>query len=63
MVNGKQEILAESTTLTEFLKSKGFNAKVVVVEYNQKIAANADWDKIILQDGDTLEIVSFVGGG
>jgi thiamine biosynthesis protein ThiS len=63
VVNGQRETLVQEMSLADFVASKGFKRAVVVVERNQKIVANSDWDTTVLQDGDSLEIVSFVGGG
>jgi thiamine biosynthesis protein ThiS len=35
----------------------------VVVEWNREILDRRRFDEVILNDGDALEIVHFVGGG
>jgi thiamine biosynthesis protein ThiS len=35
----------------------------IVVEHNLNITSKADWQKIALKEDDSIEIVSFVGGG
>ncbi len=62
-VNGKETVLDHGLTLADFIAAKGFNPLAVVVERNQAVAVRDHWADIILQPGDTLEIVSFVGGG
>ena len=41
----------------------GLDAEAVAVERNREIVKRSDWDCRILEDGDTIEIVHFVGGG
>ena len=41
------------------MKSK----RVIAVELNREIVPRAKWGATVLQDGDRLEIVQFVGGG
>jgi sulfur carrier protein len=35
----------------------------LVIEYNGSIVPMNEWDNLILNDGDKLELVSIVGGG
>jgi len=62
-VNGKQQIAESGTTLAQLLDSLKLDAQRVAVERNLEVVTRDEFDKIILADGDTLEIVQFVGGG
>ena len=62
-INGKDVSVGAKKTLGEILLEKGLNPKRIVVEHNLKIVPNEEWSKTILNDDDTVEIVSFVGGG
>ena len=61
-VNG-EKIEADGRTLIEFLTEHGYQTEKIAVECNEEIVPKAEYEKKILQDGDVLEIVSFVGGG
>ncbi len=61
-INGKKFDIA-GKTLLEFLLSEGYEISCIAVELNGNILPRADYKKTILSDGDSLEIVSFVGGG
>lgn len=62
-VNGKDiENIAGKTAL-EYLAENGFDVKRVAVELNGDILPKSQYESTILQDGDIIEIVSFVGGG
>ena len=63
IVNGEQHALAAPTSLKAFLVEVGYDITRIVVELNLAIVPKADYDKTILNDSDSLEIVHFVGGG
>lgn len=63
IVNGKKIIGAEGITIAELVGQEGFNPEVVIIEYNGNIVRKEDWQTIVLQQEDCLEVVSFVGGG
>ncbi len=62
-VNGKQQQVNAGTSLGELLKELKLDSKRVVVERNLVAVLRDDYENIKLNDGDTLEIVQFVGGG
>ena len=62
-VNGKERQLHGPTTLQAFLESLGVDIQHVAVALNGDVLDRADYPRVILQDGDTLEIVRPVGGG
>ena len=62
-VNGKEENANSSTTVLDFLKSRGFDPALVSVEHNGRILEKEDWPEEALNDGDELEILFFMGGG
>ena len=65
-VNGKEkdiELKDEKALLSSTLKFLGYKPNTIVVEVNDLIVNSKKWDNKILKDGDTLEIVSIVGGG
>lgn len=61
-INGKEEAVA-GKTLTQYLLTTTYNMKRIAIERNGDIVPKSQYDNIILQDGDSLEVVSFVGGG
>ena len=48
---------------TDWLQQAGYNPQAVTVEYNDRILPKDGYDSTILQDGDVVEIVCFMGGG
>tara|TARA_A100001388_G_scaffold168044_1_gene125536 strand:+ start:470 stop:679 length:210 start_codon:yes stop_codon:yes gene_type:complete len=65
-VNGEEkklEIDHENALLSVVLNSMGYKPNTIVVELNNLIINSIKWGKVKLKEGDTLEIVSIVGGG
>lgn len=61
-ING-QEFDIAGKTLSEYLITTDYNPKRIAVERNGDIVPKADYENTILCDGDSIEVVSFVGGG
>jgi sulfur carrier protein len=63
-VNGKPHTLTDGTPLAALIEQQlNFGPKRLAVEVNKELVTRAEWPQCILKDGDTVEIVSFVGGG
>lgn len=62
-VNGKQVLLEAPMTLTQFLTQSGYRISRIVVERNLEIVPKEQYDTVMLSDSDTLEIITFMGGG
>ena len=50
-------------TLPQLLEELGYQAGRIAVERNGEIVPKAQYGAVTLEDGDTLEVVRFVGGG
>ena len=61
-VNGVEVDIA-GKTVTEYLATTNYDPKRIAVECNGDIVFKSQYDVTVLCDGDSLEIVSFVGGG
>ena len=61
-VNGKELDLA-GKTIAEYLLTTDYNAKRIAVERNGEIVFKSQYSETVLKDGDSIEVVSFVGGG
>ena len=61
-VNGTELDIA-GKTVSEYLATTSYDPKRIAVERNGDIVFKSQYDAVILEDGDRLEIVSFVGGG
>lgn len=54
---------AAGKTLAQYLAQAGCDARRIAVERNGEIVPRAQYSETVLQDGDQIEIVTFVGGG
>ena len=61
-VNGEQMDLA-GKTVAEMLTQLGGEQTRIAVERNEEIVPKAAYADTVLQDGDAVEVVRFVGGG
>ncbi len=50
-------------SVLRFLQSLDIDPRRVAVEHNREILPKDSYETTVLQDGDRLEIVHFVGGG
>lgn len=60
--NGKELDLA-GKTVEEYLLTTDYDAKRIAVERNGEIVFKSQYSETVLNDGDSIEVVSFVGGG
>ena len=63
IVNGKPETIEKPLSLDALVAAKGLPFETIIVEHNLVIVARDDWPKILLKEQDSVEIISFVGGG
>ncbi len=63
IINGNEQIINDGLTVTGLLESLQIEPGRVAVEVNLKIIKKCDYENHMLKDGDSLEIVNFVGGG
>jgi sulfur carrier protein len=63
-VNGKPRQFAPGTTISDLLDQFGLHPRTVVVELNRSILKDrSQFPSLQLNEGDSLELVHFVGGG
>lgn len=61
-ING-QPSEAEGKTVAQIVTEQGLNVQRVAVELNGNIVKRSDFDKVVVKEDDSMEIVNFVGGG
>jgi sulfur carrier protein len=62
-LNGKERELEPGHTVTTLLESLDLHPGMVVVELNRDILERQRYQDVGVADGDTIELVHFVGGG
>ena len=64
ILNGKETEFSEGENLQSFLQSRKPGVKNLIIEWNGKILTEKDpLETFTLNDGDTLNLFSMVGGG
>jgi thiamine biosynthesis protein ThiS len=61
--NGQERHVGAGMTITGFIRELGLDPESIVVEYNGRILATDEHDHQALDEGATLELIRFVGGG
>ena len=61
-VNGEM-LDMNGKTVSELLDSMDISSQRVAVELNEEIVPKAEYSSAVLKDGDSVEVVRFVGGG
>jgi sulfur carrier protein len=62
-VNGEQRTVPAGLTVAGLLKELDIRPDRVAVELNLTILDRSEFDRRSLQEGDRIEIISFIGGG
>jgi thiazole synthase len=62
-VNGEERRMAGGISIVEMLGNLGLDPRKVAVERNLEIVPRSTLGDVAVADGDTYEIVHFVGGG
>jgi len=63
IVNGEPRRIPGPATLLELLGHLGLDPRAVVVELNREIVRRPRLGETALAQGDSIELVHFVGGG
>ena len=62
-VNGEPREIAGPVTIGGLLASLTIDSRLVAVEHNLIVIKRDKYESVVLNDGDEIEIVNFVGGG
>lgn len=62
-LNGQIKEFLQTPNLENIVEQFCKNKNPVIAELNGEIIKNPRWEETIIKEGDTIELVSFVGGG
>lgn len=62
-LNGETKDVLDALSVESLLGDLGIDAKKVAVERNLEIVPKSEFGSTVVQDGDRLEVVHFIGGG
>jgi thiamine biosynthesis protein ThiS len=63
IVNDEPRVLEAGATVADLVATLGLGPRRVAVEVNRAVVPRAAYGATALRDGDTVEIIHFVGGG
>ena len=63
ILNGESREIAEGTSVEALVLTLADDPRGVAIERNLEIVPKAEHATTLLEDGDNLEVVQFVGGG
>ena len=62
-INGETREIAKRVNLLELLEEFSLPSERIAIELNKQVVRKKDWESILVNDADKIEIVHFVGGG
>ena len=62
-LNGESHDIQEGMSVASLLRQLEIGVAQVAVEINKNILDKGGFETHVLQEGDTVEIMSFIGGG
>ncbi|WP_022851157.1 sulfur carrier protein ThiS [Limisalsivibrio acetivorans] len=62
-VNGKETDIEEGMNIKELIESYSLSPERVVIELNGDIPPRDSFEETFVKEGDSVEIINFVGGG
>ncbi len=62
-INGREKEFSGNQSLQTIIQQIGQGNPRIIAEVNGDIIKSTRWNMTKIKDGDTIELVSFVGGG
>jgi sulfur carrier protein len=62
-LNGEHRSIAAGSSIASMLAAMGIDSRKVAVEHNLEVVPRSTLGDVAVNDGDSFEIVHFVGGG
>jgi len=62
-LNGQKETCDDGATIASLLQNRNVRPEMVSVEVNDSIIERGRYDQVRLEEGDSVELLYFMGGG
>ena len=62
-INGETREFTDQLRLNDLVRELSLTPERIAIELNHRVIRRNEWPETILNDGDRVEIVHFVGGG
>lgn len=63
VINGEHKRVTPGASLLDVLSQLELDPRAVVVEHNRRIVRRVGLAEVTVSEGDSIELVHFVGGG
>ena len=63
LLNGQKYYVEQTISLSDLINYFNYNSSLLVLEYNNSICNQKNWEKTFIKNNDKIEIVTIVGGG
>lgn len=63
ILNGEEKSFDSSISVEELIKKLNLDSRKIAIERNLEIVSKSQYDSVLIESGDRLEIVHFIGGG
>lgn len=63
IINGEERVVEDNSTLKSVINLLLIEDKVMASAVNMNIVKKENWENYVLEEGDKLELLEFVGGG
>lgn len=63
LLNGEIKEISQNISLQQLIETLVLKQERVAIERNRFVVKRKDWPNVVVQEGDQIEIVQFVGGG
>jgi thiamine biosynthesis protein ThiS len=61
--NNKEELSGDEMNVQQLLNVKKFTFKMLVIKVNEVLVKKEDYEKIIIKDGDKVDVLHLISGG
>jgi sulfur carrier protein len=61
--NNPETVGSERITVSELLQLKNFTFKMLIVKINGKLVMKGDYDKVVIGEGDDVQVLHLISGG
>jgi thiamine biosynthesis protein ThiS len=62
-LNGEEYFIDQNINLLNMIQYFNYDQSLLVLEHNKFICSKKNWSTLFIENNDTIEIVTIVGGG
>ena len=62
-LNGEEILLDGQVNIAALLQKYSLDKRKIAVERNLEIVPRSSFEEVVVNDGDNIEIIHFIGGG